>query len=230
MKKLVSLILCLSLLLTGAALADTTISVQGQGAIRTNPDIAVITLGAETYGEDVAAIQASVNQTINNIIDTLTEEKGIEGKNIQTRDYSIYRRYYDDYGNVSREYVASCMLAITVTEVDKAGEIIDAAFAAGANTMGNVTFSVKNQEALSDEALKLAVQNAMRRAQVMAEAAGVTLPKLPSKITEGYDMSYTSSVSNRSMTEDAAMGASAKIMSGTVEITANVTVTYEIDD
>ena len=55
MKKLVSLILCLSLLLTGAALADTTISVQGQGAIRTNPDIAVITLGDFT-GEGPAAL------------------------------------------------------------------------------------------------------------------------------------------------------------------------------
>ena len=230
MKRLTVLILAICLLVTPAALADRTISVQGTGVIRTTPDVAVISLGAEAYGEDVSSIQKSVNESINNIIDTLTNEFDIPQESIQTGNYSIYRRYYDDYGNPSREYVATCMLNVTVTDIDKAGAVIDAAFTAGANTMGSVTFSVRDQSTLADTALSLAVENAIHRARVIAAAAGLTLDDIPTVITEGIDNGYVTNTYRSSMTEDAAAGASSKIMGGTVEISATVTVTYIIKE
>ena len=229
MKKLLILVLALCVVLCPAALADSEITVQGTGVIRTAPDIAVISVGAEESGEDVAAIQAQLNTRINGLIAALTGEAcGIAEEDIQTNNYSIYRRYYDDYGNPTKDYVASCSLNVVVRDIEKAGGIIDAAFAAGANTLGNVSFSVADDGTLSDKALELAVADGMHRAQIIAGAAGIELPAVPSRVSEAAEVFYRSSnTMAKSMAEDSA---GTRIMSGSVEITANVTVTYIIKD
>ncbi len=229
MKKLLILVLALCVVLCPAALADSEITVQGTGVIRTAPDIAVISVGAEESGEDVAAIQAQLNTRINGLIAALTGEAcGIAEEDIQTNNYSIYRRYYDDYGNPTKDYVASCSLNVVVRDIEKAGGIIDAAFAAGANTLGNVSFSVADDGTLSDKALELAVADGMHRAQIIAGAAGIELPAVPSRVSEAAEVFYRSSNTvAKSMAEDSA---GTRIMSGSVEITANVTVTYIIKD
>ncbi|MBQ8954170.1 MAG: SIMPL domain-containing protein [Clostridia bacterium] len=230
MKKLFAALLALCLLLCPAALADSEITVQGMGAVRTAPDIAVISLGAEESGEDVAAIQSQLNARVNAIIDALTGEAcGIAEEDVQTSNYSIYRRYYDDYGNPTKDYVASCMLNVTVRDIEKAGSVIDAAFEAGANTLGNVSFSVEDDGTLSDKALELAVADGMHRAQVIAGAAGITLPAVPSRVSEGVEIYYRAS-NTVARSEASSDAAAPKLRSGSVEITATVTVTYEIDD
>ena len=228
MKKLFAAMLALCLMLYPAALADPEITVQGIGTVRTAPDIAVISLGAEESGEDVAAIQTAVNEKINAIIEALVES-GVAEEDIQTANFNIYRRYYDDYGNPTKDYVASCSLNITVREIEKAGNVIDIAFTAGANTLGNVMFSIEDDGALADKALELAVADGMHRAQVIASAAGIQLPAVPTRVTEGADVYYrpTNAVFK---SEAASDGAATRIMSGMVEISATVTVSYDIDD
>lgn len=231
MKKLFAVMLALCLLLAPAALADPEITVQGVGTIRTSPDIAIISLGAEESGEDVAAIQAALNVRINAVIDALTGEDGIDENDIQTSNYSIYRRYYDDYGEPSRDYVAACTLNVTVRDVERAGSVIDTAFAAGANRLDNVSFSVEDDGALSDKALAMAVADGMHRAQVIADAAGITLPPVPDRITESADVYYYSNASRAVPAADEAGGnTSTRLMGAMVRITATVTVTYDLDD
>ena len=228
MKKLFSLVLTLCLLLCPMALADSAITVQGVGVLRTTPDIAVVSLGAEETGEDVAAIQGAVNEKISAIIAALTGEGEIAAKDIKTSSYALYRRHYDDYGNPTKDYVATCSLSITVRDVNRAGDIIDMAFAAGANFIGGVSFSVEDADgALADQALQLAVADGMHRAQVIAGAAGITLPAVPSRISESGSVDY-GPVTRSMASMDSAKGA--EIMGGMTEITASVTVTYDIDD
>ena len=121
------------------------------------------------------------------------------------------------------------MLNVTVRDIEKAGSVIDAAFAAGANTLGNVFFSVDDDGTLSDRALELAVEDGMHRAQVIAGAAGIQLPACPTRVSEGVEVSYrpANAVARSEATSD---GAATKLMSGSVEISATVTVTYVIDD
>ena len=228
MKKLLIFALALCLLLCPAALADSEITVQGRGTVRTAPDIALISLGAEESGEDVAAIQSSVNQRVNAIIEALTGEGGIAEEDIQTNDYSIFRRWYDNYGNPVDDFVASCALCVVVRDIDQAGTIVDLAFKAGANTLNDISFSVADSSELADKALSLAVADGMHRAQIIAEAAGIALPAVPTRVSEGGDVYYSVNTS-RLMVEKSAGGAdSTKLMGGTVEITASVTVTYVI--
>src|SRR5262249_22300008 len=62
-----------------------------------------------------------------------------------------------------------------IRDLKRMGELTDQAISLGANQIGRVSFEVSNVEALKDEARKLAVANARRRAQLYATAAGVEL-------------------------------------------------------
>ena len=70
-------------------------------------------------------------------------------------------------------YTASNSIEIRTTDIDSVGEIIDIAFAAGANELNAVNFSASNAGEAQQQALALAVENAMTKAQTLADAAGV---------------------------------------------------------
>ena len=226
MKKFLSLLFVLLLMLPAAALADTKIAVTGSATVQAEPDMVTLSLGVEETKGDVAAAQATVNEKIAAVVEAL-KNAGIDEKDVQTGYYSIYNNYnYDDPSDV--QYVASCSLNVIVRDLSKAGEMIDVAVAAGANQVGGVTFGVADLTALQDRALELAVADGIRRAGVMAKAAGVTLPALPESVEE--NSSYYDGGSARAYTMDAAAGASTSLMGGMVSVTSSVTVTYDVND
>ena len=226
MKKFLSLLFVLLLMLPAAALADTKIAVTGSATVQAEPDMVTLSLGVEETKSDVAAAQATVNEKIAAVVEAL-KNAGIDEKDVQTGYYSIYNNYnYDDPSDI--QYVASCSLNVIVRDLSKAGEMIDVAVAAGANQVGGVTFGVSDLTALQDKALEMAVADGIRRAGVMAKAAGVTLPALPESVEE--NSSYYDGGSARAYTMDAAAGASTSLMGGMVSVTSSVTVTYDVND
>ncbi len=226
MKKFLSLLFVLLLMLPAAALADTKIAVTGSATVQAEPDMVTLSLGVEETKGDVAAAQALVNEKLAAVVEAL-KNAGIDEKDVQTGYYSIYNNYnYDDPSDI--QYVASCSLNVIVRDLSKAGEMIDVAVAAGANQVGGVTFGVADLSALQDKALEMAVADGIRRAGVMAKAAGVTLPALPESVEE--NSSYYDGGSARAYTMDAAAGASTSLMGGMVSVTSSVTVTYDVND
>jgi uncharacterized protein YggE len=106
-------------------------------------------------------------------------------------------------------------------------EIIDAAVEAGANRTNNIRFGVLDREESYNEALKNAIANARARAEVLADAAdlkivGVVTVNENSSSPQYYyaDMAYAKA-------EDGAMSAPS-ISAGDMDITARVSVTFEV--
>ena len=226
MKKFLCLMFVLLLMLPAAALADTKITATGSATVQAEPDMATLSLGVEETKGDVAAAQTAVNEKIAAIVEAL-KNAGIDEADIQTSYYSIYNNY--DYENPSNiQYVASCSLSVIVRDLSKAGETIDIAVAAGANQVGGVTFGLSDLTALQDKALELAIADGVRRAGVMAKAAGVTLPALPESVEE--NSSYYDGGNARAYTMDAASGAPTTLMGGLVSVTSSVTVTYDAEN
>lgn len=110
---------------------------------------------------------------------------------------------------------------ITTKNLDSVGEIVDRAVKAGANQVQGIRFDVQDKQALQLEALKLAVQQGMGKAEAMAEAAGVTLGELVS-MSESYS-SYAPMVRAVAYA-DAAVGTS--ISPGEVEVSASVQMEF----
>jgi len=237
MKKLMCLILAAVLLLsmTGAALADDTITVNGTATVQLEPDMVMIMLGVEAVDPEVLNAQKTVNEAMAKVIEALTgEELAIAEEDIATSEYRIDERYEYNYEVGKSEmigYAATAMLSICVRELDKAGAVIDAAMMAGANRLSGVEFMSSNQTDARDQALTIAVQDGIRKAKVIAAAAGIELPAIPSEIIEQSSYSYaaSNSIVMYDMVAATAEGSATTLQAGMLSLNATVQITYEID-
>ncbi len=237
MKKLMCLILTAVLLLSmsGAALADDAITVNGTATVQLEPDMVMIMLGVEAVDPEVLNAQKTVNEAMAKVIEALTgEELAIAEEDIATSEYRIDERYEYNYEVGKSEmigYAATAMLSICVRELDKAGAVIDAAMMAGANRLSGVEFMSSNQTEARDQALTIAVQDGIRKAKVIAAAAGIGLPAIPSEIIEQSSYSYaaSNSIVMYDMAAATAEGSATTLQAGMLSLNATVQITYEID-
>ena len=126
-------------------------------------------------------------------------------------------------------YNANSSLAIKVTDMGRVGEVIDMAFGAGANTLDGVSFSVTDDTEARKEALKAAVEDAKRKAAILAEAAGLGEIEIVS-IEEGSVFSYDSGVNNfsRKVYGEAAMDSPTVVQAAKICVSAGVIVTFRV--
>lgn len=237
MKKLMSLMLalCMMLCMSGAALADDAITVTGTATVQLEPDMVMLMLGVEAIDPVVLNAQKTVNEATAKIIEALTgEELAIAAEDIATAEYYINERHEYNYDTGKSEmigYEATAMLSICVRELDKAGAVIDAAMQAGANRLNGVEFMSSNQTDARDQALTIAVQDGMRKAKVIAAAAGIALPALPSSIVEqnSYAYSASNSIVMYDMASATMESGATTLQAGMLSLNATVQITYEID-
>ena len=233
-KKIFALVLALMLLMSSVALADDAITVSGTATVKLEPDMVMITLGVSATNAEVLAAQQEVNAVMNQVIEVLTNDMAISTEDIATTEYRINEQYeYNSLKGRSEKigYSATALLSICVRDLDQAGNVIDAAMRTGANQLNGVEFMSSDQRDARDQALTLAVQDGMRKAKVIAAAAGIKLPALPSSIVEETTSAYA--VSNSTyMMMDAAMGVTENattLQAGMLSVSAKVTIVYEID-
>ena len=207
------------------ALATETVTVQGDGVVYLDADQATFYVGVSETAEDVMIVQNAVNERIDSIIATF-EKIGVEKKNMATNAINIYPVYdYTETGDRITGYTAHNSLCIQTDQIDKVGEYIDAAFAAGANTLDSVNFSAKDTSEASKQALRLAVKAAKDKAEVLAEAAGMQLGDVE-QITEQSAYSYGNGMFRytEAASEDKAAGT--QVLTSQFEVCASVSVTY----
>ncbi|MBR4575847.1 MAG: SIMPL domain-containing protein [Clostridia bacterium] len=234
MRKLTAFLAAAVLLMTASfALADTKITVTGNGETQVSADTAIVSLGVSARDKDVLKAQQEVNRVIAAIRESLIA-KGVAEENINTDYMNIYAIYdYNEDQEQIKAYNASSTLAIKVTKMDDVGAVIDEAFAAGANTLNGITFSASNTDEARSESMKAAVAEARTKAEVLAEAAGMKITGIK-EISEGGVFSYDNTVGNfsaKSMDREEA----ADITYGTVVqaakllVTASVTIIFEAE-
>lgn len=231
MKKLLAIVLAM-MLLCGAALADENrLTVSGTGTVNMEANQVSATLGVMLNGEDLSKVQAEVNETVNRICDAL-EAAGLNEKNISTNYIYVSPRY--DYGSMGDEqelvgYTVSNSLSILTADTEAIGMYIDTAFAAGANTFDSISFSVQDDSEARDKALELAVQEAFRKAEVIAAAANRNIEGIL-EINEGnMNASYNNgAVSYKMALTEAAGAADTAVRAAQVSVSASVQIIFEI--
>lgn len=223
MKKMFAILLCLAILAlgTGAALADgTKLSVTGSGTVLVESDLAIVTVGVQETSKDVLEAQSTVNEKIAAIKQALLDA-GVEESSINTDSINIYANYdYSDNTEVIVGYTARNSLSVRTTDMDNVGSLIDAAFAAGANTLDNVQFTVQDDTQAREQALTMAVEDARRKADVLASAAGLQVASIE-RISEGGVSVYDSM---RNYAADTVMAANESGSAGTLVQAALVSV------
>lgn len=234
MKKMISMLLAVLLVcaLCVPALADsekTTVKVTGNATVTLAADTAVLQIGAETKDLSVEVAQSKNSVIINDVIAAL-KAAGIDEKDMVTSNFNVYSTY--DYTWVDGEnkqigpyYQVNNMLNITIRDLTQIGEIIDAASKAGSNVMYGLTFSASQENEAYQKALKRAVEDAMAKAQVVAEATGKTLGNLLEvDASQGYN--YYGISNTYGMAKEALDRTT--IVAGDVSVSASVIMEYEM--
>ena len=231
MKKLICIVLSALLLFAcgSAALAEdhaSVIRVTGNATVALTADTATLQLGVNTRSENVRDGQSENARLINAVLDALYA-LGLGEKDVVTSQYSVYSMYeysYDDMGREIRTpyFEVDNMLTVTVRDITQINAVLDAAIEAGANTTYGITFSSTKENEAYLQALTRAVEDAAKKAQVLADAAGKTLGDLI--LMDASQSDYYYGVSNTFDAKGAESGRT--IVSGDVSVSANVTLEY----
>ena len=228
-KRIIALAMAAMLLLAGTALAEGTMTVQGTGTVKVDADRVNISLGVREVAPDVAKAQGSVNEKIAAVIEAM-KGMGVDANAICTSGLGVYPNY--DYSSDGSEiingYTAYNTILVTLSDVNDSGAYIDAAFAAGANSLDYVEFTAADTAEAAEKALSLAVENAKEKAGVLAGAAGVKLGgivEVREDGTNGYEANGFFAKS-----EEADMGSGTEVLASKQSVTATVSVTFAIGE
>ena len=223
------LALVLILLPLSALAENAQVTVSGTGVINIKPDTATITLGVSETAKGAVEAQATVNKKIAAVKKALIKE-GAKEEDISVSDLSVWGNY--DYSGDTQKltgYTASHTLNITTADMDAVGPLIDAALGAGANQLQGVAFTAENNDAAYDQALKLAVEKAREKAEVLAAAAGLKLGALET-LAEGDTYNYGPYVNAKYAAADGAgEGAPTQVDTGSVTVSATVTAVFSLE-
>jgi uncharacterized protein YggE len=221
----------LGLTATTAAFADSaptatpTITVTGSAVLAAVPDLATITLGVTTNGATASAAMAANSAAVSAVM-TRLQAAGIAARDYQTSSLSLNPNWVTNAAGTGSEikgYVAGNMLTIRVRALDQLGIVLDALIADGVNTLNSLTFGLQNTRPTEDEARKQAVTDAMARAQLIATASGSKLGRILS-ISEGGRAAPIPG----QMFRMAADAAAVPVAQGEVEISAAITMVFEL--
>ncbi|MEH6673416.1 MAG: SIMPL domain-containing protein [Sulfitobacter sp.] len=206
--------------------APQGITVNGQGVVSIAPNTATIRLGVSERAASAAEAMAQTSEKVRGILDQLDSLK-IAGLDRQTS--GLYLRPVYDNGSRSDTtpvqvsgYEAGNTVSVTVRDLSKLGQLLDAVVAEGANDFNGLQFGLQDNEAALEQARKDAVSDAMARAQQLADAAGVKLGKVisMSETSQGFRPMEMRSAQMKSM--------DMPIETGEVDVSAQVSLQFEI--
>ncbi len=211
-----------------AAAPMPKISVTGEGRAEAAPDMASIRIGITARAPTAAEALAETSEAVRATLDRL-DAAGIAPRDRQTTGLSLQPDH--DYGrNSTREprivgYTAQNGVSIRVRDLSVLGELLDAVVADGANRLDGLSFGLADPGPVLDSARRRAVADARSRAELYAEAAGVTLGPVLS-ISDGRSSGPIMPM----MRADQPMMAEAAvpIAEGEVEMTAQVQIVFAI--
>jgi uncharacterized protein YggE len=206
---------------SAAAATPRTITVNGTGIVNTVPDQAQFTFGVSITGPTARAALTANAARMNRLI-AAVKAKGVPASAIQTAQVSLTPNTNEN-GTKILNFTASNSVTVTTKVIAQAGSIVDAAVAAGANTVSGPSLSPSNQAALQRGALAKAVADARGRALAIAQAAQVRLGPVLT-VTESTSTPITFNAAPKA----AAAASSTPVEPGTVQVEEDVTVTYAI--
>ena len=150
-----------------------SIVAQGEAVVKEAPDVAWVQIAVEARGakpEDARGKAADAMTSVMNALKT-----HVPAQAVKTATFTVQPEMdYSSGGPRLRDYVARNQLEVRVDDLEKLTAIMDATVASGATSISGLRFDVKRRPQAEREALTLAVQDGMARANAIAAGAGRT--------------------------------------------------------
>lgn len=148
---------------------NRTLTVTADAHVSVDPEVAILHIGFETQPSDAKTAYADGARTSNAIIGAL-KQAGIAESAIRSESQYLE----PDYAPKSHKFRLSQQWTVKTTP-ERAAEILDVAVTAGATSSGDIEWTVKDEQALAEQALDSAAARAKENAAVLARGMGVRL-------------------------------------------------------
>ena len=150
----------------------TRVLVTGDSIVKAQPDTATLMISVVTQGR--RAIDAQQENASKSDAVIRAAKAALPGAEVRTSGYSVQpqRVYRENQPPTITGYEARNTVTVTFSDLTKVGTVIDAASQAGANDIGGVMFTLKQDRPARDQALSEATREALSKARVIAQALG----------------------------------------------------------
>jgi len=210
-----------------------TITVSDTGEIYTKPDLGITVFSVKTEKKTVAQAMTENTEKMNEIIGAM-KDLGVEEKDLKTTAFNIYPRY-DYIENISFVqgtrvlvgYEITQSLQVKIRDLEKIGEVVQDATDAGANQVGNLSFTVDKKDEFKEQAREEAINKAKAKAKELASQLGVDLVRIIGFYESGEALMYNDYASKEAM--GIGGGGAPQIETGENKISVSVNITYEIN-
>lgn len=169
------------------------IIVTGEGSVAVAPDMAVVQMTVTREGKTAREALSENSAAMRKVLDAMSKE-GIAKSDLQTANFSISPNYTRPSRNASDYeaprivgYTVRNGLTVRVRDMAKVGEVLDRAVTLGVNEGGHIQFTNADTAAVMEKARIAAVKQARRKAQTLAEAAGVSVGSVLEISEQGYN-------------------------------------------
>ena len=137
-----------------------SVDVQGYGEVQLENDKAIINLSVITRNWDLVKATTDNALKMTKVQEAILNE-GIDNENITTTQYSIIQeKTYQNGKTILGQYKVTNQIIISVNDISKTSNIINASLRAGANELSSIEFVPSNTEDAYKQARILAIKNA----------------------------------------------------------------------
>lgn len=151
----------------------TRVTVTGEALVQAPPDTAVLVLSVITQNQQALNAQQENARKSDAVIRMVQEAAGANPQ-IKTSGYSLQPQqdYRDNRLPLIIGYEARNTVTVTMSDLNRVGAVIDAASRAGANSVENVSFILRDGNQMRGQTLAEATRQAMTKAESIAQALG----------------------------------------------------------
>ena len=234
---LVTVVVLLSAVLTVPAFAqgarEGKMRIVGRATVEAVPDYVTVQVGISNRAASPTAALDQNSAVARKIID-FSKGFGVAERDIQTSSVNLspnYKTVRDPNGTTRQEpdgYNASNMVRVKLGDLARLGAYMRQILDQGTTNIAGVHFGVTNLEKLSDEARTKAVEDAVRQAQGLAQAAKVKLGSIQ-EIAYPPRSRFSAMDGAADMPVRAAAKIDVPIEVGTIKTSAEVEITWAIE-
>ncbi|WP_274654961.1 SIMPL domain-containing protein [Paenibacillus humicola] len=216
---------------TAGSGAPSTITVSGSGDVKVTPDVAYVSVAVDSRAASAKEAQAANAKQFGALENVLYTKHNMDPKDVQTTGFVVQPVYtYNDKDGTNKitGYTATHSIQITMRDLAGIGQLLDELSSAGANRVDGVRFDTEKQDQYELQALDDAMNHAKAKADALAKAAGRQVKGVVS-ITQNGESSPPVVFNAAAKSLAAAdSGGSTSVQAGQIDVTADITVVYEM--
>ena len=148
------------------------VTVTGDAEVRVVPDEIILTLGVETWNEDLDVAKSENDEIVKGAL-AIAQKHGIDPSHVQTEYMSIEPRYKDSYERTGFiGFFVRKTAVVTLRDVDRFEDLLSDMLDGGVTHVHGIQFRTTELRRHRDEARALAVKAAREKAEALATELG----------------------------------------------------------